>query len=521
MAKVVDIGAYSAYAIAKKYGYNGTEAEWVAAQESARVAAETAAENAAKSAERAAQIEASVGAKGAEAVNAVKTQETQSVAAVGAAGNAQVETIRQEGAAQVQAVAQKGAEVLASIPQDYTEAMNTKAPVIVETMKGAICATDIAADAPLHGLTLCGKTTQDGTPSPEAPVPLVSAGEGGSVGVNVTGKNMADIVYSAPTKSQYSTVATIKPFRLYAGVSYVLSFDTPNTGITCYVNNSTFSYKEFVMDGTRKSFTFTVSQDSDMTIVTSSGPTAGSAVLISRGTASSDVESGEISNVQIEIGSAATAFEPYESGGSMTVNTPNGLPGIPVKSGGNYTDEKGQQWICDEIDFERGVYVKRFNTVKLTPELSWAYSTTTNRFWLSVGDFENGAYEYSQFRGRCTHFASYDGMGGGLEPDETIFKVNDSIAGVAIRYNKMGGNVEAFKTFLAENEVYVTSAIQTPIETPIPADELADYRALRTIKPNTTVYNDAGAGMKVDYAADTKLYIDKKISAIAAATVKN
>lgn len=37
----------------------------------------------------------------------------------------------------------------------------------------------------------------------------------------------------------------------------------------------------------------------------------------------------------------------------------DGLHGIPVASGGNYTDKNGQQWICDEIDFERGKYVQR------------------------------------------------------------------------------------------------------------------------------------------------------------------
>ena len=44
---------------------------------------------------------------------------------------------------------------------------------------------------------------------------------------------------------------------------------------------------------------------------------------------------------------------------SMTVSTPNGLPGIKVTSGGNYTDSNGQQWVCDEIDFARGVYIQR------------------------------------------------------------------------------------------------------------------------------------------------------------------
>jgi putative collagen-binding collagen-like surface-anchored protein fneF len=32
------------------------------------------------------------------------------------------------------------------------------------------------------------------------------------------------------------------------------------------------------------------------------------------------------------------------------IPTSSGLPGIPVKSGGNYTDSTGQQWICDSIE---------------------------------------------------------------------------------------------------------------------------------------------------------------------------
>ena len=33
--------------------------------------------------------------------------------------------------------------------------------------------------------------------------------------------------------------------------------------------------------------------------------------------------------------------------------------GIPVTSGGNYTDPGGQRWVCDEVDLERGVKVQR------------------------------------------------------------------------------------------------------------------------------------------------------------------
>lgn len=63
-------------------------------------------------------------------------------------------------------------------------------------------------------------------------------------------------------------------------------------------------------------------------------------------------------SIQLEIGTEATEHEPYREQ-LLVLQTPNGLPGIPVTSGGNYTDPTGQQWVCDEVDLERGVKVQR------------------------------------------------------------------------------------------------------------------------------------------------------------------
>lgn len=65
-------------------------------------------------------------------------------------------------------------------------------------------------------------------------------------------------------------------------------------------------------------------------------------------------------SIQLEIGTEATEYEPYREQ-LLVLQTPNGLPGIPVTSGGNHTDENGQQWICDEADLERGVRVQRID----------------------------------------------------------------------------------------------------------------------------------------------------------------
>lgn len=51
MSKIIEIGPYSAYAIAVKYGYVGTEEDWIKAVEAARKSAETSAANAKREAD--------------------------------------------------------------------------------------------------------------------------------------------------------------------------------------------------------------------------------------------------------------------------------------------------------------------------------------------------------------------------------------------------------------------------------------------------------------------------------------
>ena len=47
--------------------------------------------------------------------------------------------------------------------------------------------------------------------------------------------------------------------------------------------------------------------------------------------------------------------------------------------------------------------------------------------------------------------------------------------------------------------------------------ENIDYADLHTYKPYTTITNDVGAIMKVEYVADTKAYIDNKFNELATA----
>lgn len=144
-------------------------------------------------------------------------------------------TLTQEGeAADAAATGKRLAEIEKAVAEKADKARQN---ILIGSETGNPVSVSDAFSAPLCGLTVYGKSTQDGTPTPDAPVPIVSAGDGGTITVT--------------------------------------------------------------------------------------------------------------------IGDGADERQ------TIALQTPNGLRGIPVTSGGNYTDSSGQRWVCDEVDLERGVKVQR------------------------------------------------------------------------------------------------------------------------------------------------------------------
>lgn len=135
-----DIGAYSAYAIAVKHGYKGTEAEWVAAQEKARVDSEAAAK-AAKTAQEAAEAareQAQTAKTSAETAQTAAAQAAQT--ATGAAGAAtqasQAAQTAKEAAEQAQTGAQN-AKTGAKTANTEAQAAKTAAEKAAQEAKAA------------------------------------------------------------------------------------------------------------------------------------------------------------------------------------------------------------------------------------------------------------------------------------------------------------------------------------------------------------------------------------------------
>ena len=244
----------------------------------------------------------------------------------------------------------------------------------------AITITD-AARRGLRGLKLYGKTTQDGTPTPEAPVELVSVGSGGNITVNITGEGEAQ---------------------------------------------------------------------------------------------------------------------------SMAIATPNGLPGIPVSSGGNYTDANGQQWICDEIDFARGVHIQRVGLA----------SKKMRQYSLRAIESQLGLFQVLDFKVKKSSPVMsnlfIDGYTHGV--NYTISTKRGDTDNVYFYYSEYT-TTEALISAKGEDVLTIAYVLEAPIETPLSEEELAAYAHLHTYKEVHTVSNDAGAYMELEYVMDAKKYIDLQTEA--------
>ena len=74
---------------------------------------------------------------------------------------------------------------------------------------------------------------------------------------------------------------------------------------------------------------------------------------------------------------------------SLTLSTPNGLPGIPVDSGGNYTDAEGQQSACDVKDYGTGKYTQMVGHIE-----SYNGENITTPYMSTTGQLSTGAEIY-------------------------------------------------------------------------------------------------------------------------------
>ena len=258
-----------------------------------------------------------------------------------------------------------------------TKAANTaKSLMVVGKADGDVIHLDDAIEQYLVGLRIFGKTTQDGVPTPDGPVVLESVGSSGNIGVAVTGKNLLNV----PEFLSFTRNVNISQY-LPKGTYVVSCGNVAYSGdkkpvIVFYDSDKAIFNSELPVNGEK---TITITQDAYRWSVLSNGYDYNGSAGVSAA-----VEQLMLRPVSI----TESDYELYK-GGTVTIQTPNGLPGIPVTTGGNYADENGQLWVCDEVDFARGVLVKRTGMVDMgTLKATLIPVSAGNLFRFEVSDIK-------------------------------------------------------------------------------------------------------------------------------------
>ena len=368
------------------------------------------------------------------------------------------------------------------------------------------------------------------SPSPEYPQEIANAGDNGNIKVEVTGRNLFPLIednivknspltatinsdgsisiYGTPLK-RCESVFTTQLIDFHPGTYYLgggifekgklivqLNIARNDDSVE-YISNKSFELKK---DDKKRSLSIQYSNAELIPV-------------------------NQIIYPLLVYGAENVPFEPYKPAQTLTLKTPNGLAGIPTKGNGNYTDENGQQWICDTIECRDGIaeYVQRIGEIVVNSDAHIA---------ADLADY--GALQENTVIGRyfnesikketailCKELQIIENWSNDKESAGTVekgidFRLSRERIGLGAETTSEQ-NKTAILKFLETTPLHFVVQLDTPIRTPLTQEEMAAYKALHTYSPNTTVVNDAGCGMSLTYIADTQRYIDKKIAAISAA----
>lgn len=409
----------------------------------------------------------------------------------------------------------KGAAVLASIPKDYTETIKdveglkkTKADAIMCEESGVNVVIKDSSDDPLRGLKIFGKTTQADIPTPDSPQELVSLG---APEIDIYGGNLAnvqnaivnantsltvsedgyEIVATGGGTKGYTSSTTKLNVSMLAGKSVVIKADSIVSEIArgvvqmnIYTPTTKF-YEAISADNLKR--TLDIPADAyDITLCFYTNNTAD-------GLGTDNTVTIKGVGVYIQ----DMDWEPCKETQTLSLTTPNGLAGIPVTDASiaNYTDADGQMWVADEIDLERGVYVKRVSN--MTVFTGYTVDLASGGKGLVV-DLPPQKIDKGGAGLLCTH-APFD-------PARTMAagSLYENVLNVVFG----GTSEDTLDTLLAKyTNASIMYILAEPIETPLSVEEITAYKALHTNCPNTTILNSVGANMLVKYNADTKAYV--------------
>lgn len=387
------------------------------------------------------------------------------------------------------------------------------APPIIETYNGQTIQCSMSADRPLKGLNLYATCEQKTTTGAQ----LINDSEIEIGGLG--GSNGAPFI--ANNRIRTGSIPVTE------GENYFLSGHSPYTIANSHVFNA---------DGER------ISAFSNNNAI----PSGGVSVRVSFSKNESELTNEDVnalkSTLMFNKGESALPYEPYTGGipspngdypqeiqtisdfvvevknsmgevatpQTLNVTIPEqGFYGIPVSSGGNYTDASGKQWICDEFDFANKKFIKRIGRVSFdgSEDEQWGKGITSvglTRFYTALANGGMGLAEC--LCNRLIHRVLNE-VGSCFASDGTFF----------IYLEQSIDTVTLLRDYLNTHPLDVIYPLETPVEYDLTDAEIEQYKKLRSYYGTTHIDNDAvpACNMQAKLVLDTKLYIDNKFTTLA------
>ncbi len=506
----------------------------------------------------------------ASATEAVETAKTEAVQAVQSEGTTQTGNVTEEGVKQVKAVRDEGQKVLQSIPEDFQTQMETKlnkqqgienkGKALVIGEDGNVAPGEVQSGGG-DGIAIIN------TMSGESPLVIPDSAErvnkrlelgGKTEQVQTSGKNLIDYkkivvgllnFVDGTFSGIYHTYFTTDFIEIESG-DYVISHNS-NVGIQSYalydINNKTYvsgkagNNKVNVLNKCLIRISFNTKPETDV----SSNP----------------IDYAKKCNIQLENGTTATPHEPYTGGKPSP--SPEYLQ--EIKNSGKWNEEKQkyevdvkitnaeQNWSKEQtltITSDRPI-TKWDRLVEQGGQIGWLYGTKKYTVTGSENYIFGGAQYYSGIstnmyinavknmsgEGVCRRLKSIIGIWDKSNNTKDGFCINsgnqihmrffNNLLGVsddATMEEKKAAYIAYLKKEYEKGTPYeIVYQSLEPEFIPLPQSEQNAIRALKTYYPTTVITVDGGGldpDIKVTYTADTKNYIDNKVSAKVASIIR-
>lgn len=337
------------------------------------------------------------------------------------------------------------------------------------------------------------------SPSPEYQQEIKSVGrlnEGTGkyeVDVKITGKNLFNRE-KAKDESNWKHISGYKNYPIYVGTGNKVTFsylEKPNTGLPLYfgVGFKEGSISEYMHHAT------TPSLIANKKTLTATGDHA--YLIVSESNVPAFLDA--IQTFQVEISPTQTDYAPYKEQ-TLTITSDR-----PITKWDRLVEQGGEiGWLYNSvnemIDGKTG---------------KWSIQPASKIFYRTDITFPIVV----PF---CIELLGYDYSMGGYKKDTGITINNLGILCITLP-EEVELTLDAYKQYLADNPLHVLYKGDSEEFVPLPQSEQNAIRALKTYYPTTVITADGGEldpDIKVTYTADTKNYIDNKVSAKVASIIR-